>query len=146
MESSETSTETSNAGNDDKSLEFQPMYLRNSGYYFRSVRLVLLLSLCGMAIIGMTIFTQDVEVKRFEVGALFVLFSNWALVALGIYGTYHVRVYYVTLLTVLLFALLIFKFTTIAFQNDMLHSMMMHIPHFFKKSLVIFVVVVVVKI
>lgn len=98
--------------------------------YFRAIRWILLLMLFLMAILSLTIFTQDIEYTGNKFQALLVVMSTLALVCLGINSTYYIRMGYSFLFSFLLSILIFYKFTLLSFQKNTFISILLHLPHF----------------
>lgn len=104
--------------------------------YLRAVRWTLLLALAVMALLSLTIFTEDILFcdslysDPCKMAALFSALSSLTLVALALYSTLQVRTGYLLLLSVLQLFLVLYKFTSGPFQQDIVRSMVLHGAHF----------------
>lgn len=104
--------------------------------YLRAVRWTLLLALVVMALLSLTIFTEDILFcdalysDPCKMAALFSALSSLTLVALALYSALQVRTGYLLLISVLQLFLVLYKFTSGPFQQDIVRSMVLHGAHF----------------
>lgn len=105
--------------------------LINNNQYYRAIRYILVMLLFAMAILTLTIYTTSLERDGGRhLPVLLVALSNMALVSLGLYSVYLVKIGYSFLFAILHLLLTVQTLGSESFQANQFESILLHTPHF----------------